>query len=252
MSGVSRYLLMFKLSESGDLELIDPSPDNLTSQHIILILDEINSAVWLWTGGETSLIKKRIALRMANSLKTYGYHYKNMLVGRGCRNLIQIDENELESPEVKNQYNKLMDTLSNIQITGMLGSSKEEKIKVKQVKIPEHVTIIKPQEETKEAPAQIETQQIKQPPAAITFLTSTDLKEQVKAGTLIASALDRFSELRIKKISQEGKTYYELEVPEKKILKFIVSNGEISFKEGDETILKDVKEKYDRIVSNIL
>ncbi|MHA1333114.1 MAG: hypothetical protein ACTSPL_03465 [Candidatus Odinarchaeia archaeon] len=248
----SRYLLMLELNEQGDISPIQLSTSSFASDKILLVVDEINSTVWLWTGRDISFIQKRMALRMANSLKTFGYRVQNVLIGRGSRHLIHIDESELDDAETKSNYETLITTIKNSNIEGILGIYTKPVAEIGEVRVPKDAVIIKPREKRERveegglAPPPVPTSEAPFEGEEVTVLQSAsdEIKDSVKAGILISCVLEEFPEIHIKRITENGKLCYEIELPENIMFKFKLGNSNVAFESEKQGI--GVVEKIQR------
>ncbi|MHA1338818.1 MAG: hypothetical protein ACTSRZ_02170 [Promethearchaeota archaeon] len=105
------YALMFEVLDGGVINPIEWSADNLTSDRIILVLDEENSIIWLWHGKMRGLVSRRTALRQAEALKGHGYTIGKTIIGRNIHDIIEIEERKLgvgRFPEMDKANEKFM------------------------------------------------------------------------------------------------------------------------------------------------
>lgn len=107
------FYIMFDVIEGGMLEAIELAPSNLQDNKSIILLDEENRTVWLWHGKLRGLVKRRTALRQAQSLKGHGYQTGNAIVGRDLRYIREIDARKVgrvdEDTEANNEFTALLE-----------------------------------------------------------------------------------------------------------------------------------------------
>ncbi|TFF88418.1 MAG: hypothetical protein EU549_03060, partial [Promethearchaeota archaeon] len=107
MSETTKYAIMLKI-ESGSSERLPFSLDSLKSDLVVAVIDEIHKVIWLWTGANTGLVQRRGAMRVAQSLKTYGHTIGPTIVGRNLEDVLAIDERKIASDSLmKGRYGKI-------------------------------------------------------------------------------------------------------------------------------------------------
>lgn len=103
------FALEFDVSEDGVCTEVNWSPDHFTDDKIMLILEELNNTVWLYYGKRNGLVKRRKALRQAESLRGHGYQVGKTIIGRQLEKIKEIDARMLDRvPEVKQDYEDLL------------------------------------------------------------------------------------------------------------------------------------------------
>jgi len=103
------FALAFVVSEAGECTEVNWSPDHFTDDKIVLILEELNNTVWLYYGKRMGLVKRRTALRQAESLRGHGYQVGKTIIGRQLEKIKEIDARMLDRvPEAKKDYEDLL------------------------------------------------------------------------------------------------------------------------------------------------
>lgn len=103
--------ISFNVEEDGTCVEIPWSPDHFTDDKIIMVLEEWNQLIWLYYGSKNGLVKKRKALRQAESLRGHGYSINEgkTIIGRHLKSIKEIDGRKIERvPETKQDYEKLL------------------------------------------------------------------------------------------------------------------------------------------------
>jgi hypothetical protein len=101
--------LEFSVSEDGVCTEVNWSKEHFTDDSIILIIEELNNTVWLYYGKRNGLVKRRKALRQAESLRGHGFQVGKSIIGRQLEQIKEIDARMLERvPEVKKDYDDLV------------------------------------------------------------------------------------------------------------------------------------------------
>lgn len=109
----SVYALMFDVQDGGVSNPVPWGKQNLTSDKIIMTLDEQNQIVWLWYGKQRGLVSRRTALRQAESLKGHGYTIGKSIIGRDLKEIVEIEERKIGMvPDVTAANEKFMTLLS--------------------------------------------------------------------------------------------------------------------------------------------
>ncbi|MGQ4914023.1 MAG: hypothetical protein ACP6IU_04640 [Candidatus Asgardarchaeia archaeon] len=210
-----KYRLLMMRYESGDRVAVPPSPENFTSDNIIIVVDEFNKAVWLWFGAGTKMLFKRGAERVAHGLLGHGLDYGNIKVGVGCDNLYIIDEKNLDDSTVRSQFELLKSTLRKVKvIDGKLAEIESEEGVAVTPQPPPRPSIPSPPPkpavetipEKKVAPT-AEVPAPKKAPAKVqkavavpeVKIEPSKISPDVKAGILIYAILSHFPEIYIAK-----------------------------------------------------
>ena len=99
----------FVVSEDGICTEVNWSKNHFDDDKIVLILDELNKTVWLYHGKRNGLVKRRKALRQAESLRNHGYQVGKTIIGRQLEKIKEIDARLLDRvPEAKKDYEDLI------------------------------------------------------------------------------------------------------------------------------------------------
>ncbi len=109
-----KYLLLLDYSR-GIIKPIPLTPEELTNDRIVIVIDELNECVWIWRGSSTSMIESRAAERKARSITSIGFHMpgSGLKIGGPTVSRIEIVNGQtLDDPETKQTYDLLMFTLS--------------------------------------------------------------------------------------------------------------------------------------------
>ena len=196
------YRVLMLKYDAGDTYPITPAADELTSDNIIIVLDEFSKAVWLWLGSKARDIFKRGAMRKARGLLNYGMDYNQLKVGIGCSKLRVIDENELSDANVKADFDELKGVLRKVKvIDGKLaaietGAPSEVLPAPKPVEVKPKPVEVKPVEARPiapvEAPAQVET---KPTPVAKPAVEEKKPVEEEKTAPEVAAIPEKIAEL---------------------------------------------------------
>ncbi|HME52666.1 MAG TPA: hypothetical protein VKM55_10645 [Candidatus Lokiarchaeia archaeon] len=103
------FALAFEVSEAGECTEVNWSTEHFTDDKIVLILEELNNTVWLYYGKRMGLVKRRTALRQAESLRGHGYQVGKTIIGRQLEKIKEIDARMIDRvPEAKQDYDDLL------------------------------------------------------------------------------------------------------------------------------------------------
>ena len=233
---MAKFLAMLEI-DSGEARPVPISTTHLSPDRTVLIIDEDAGSMYLFIGRDVGLIARRMAERVTQSIKTYGFKYGNMIVGKNCRNLVIIDEKEIGS-SFRETY---QDLINKIELWETVGKSLVdlEKDKPKVVKKVEHP--IEPA-----LPLKVEEREekkIKEP-------KPIEQDVNAKIGSTILRLLDKFPEMFIGKTLRNGDTVIRLEGPQGFLGEIIISdNGKVEIKPSEEfkseleEIVKEVAKK---------
>jgi len=97
---------MLEFSEGGTTTPLAWSKDALKPDSIIFVIDENSSVLWFWIGKTNSLVKRRTAMRQADSLKGHGYQVGKNLIGRGVNTIVEIDDRKVGREEEMTKNSK--------------------------------------------------------------------------------------------------------------------------------------------------
>lgn len=109
MSETTKYVIMLQIT-SGSSERLPYSMDSLADDRVVAVMDEIHKVIWLWMGSKTGLVQRRGAMRVAQSLKTYGHEIGPTIVGRNLEDVISVDAKKIfagNDPLMKGRYEKI-------------------------------------------------------------------------------------------------------------------------------------------------
>jgi hypothetical protein len=95
--------LLLKIDSSGIATEIKMDTDEINDDNILFLIDEVNYKNWLYIGSNTSFIHKRGAMRVANSLKKFGYELNGSIIGRKCTDLEIIDKTSDQTKQDKEE-----------------------------------------------------------------------------------------------------------------------------------------------------
>ncbi|MFX0103185.1 MAG: hypothetical protein ACFFCS_26710 [Candidatus Hodarchaeota archaeon] len=236
------FAIQFDVEEDGTCIQIPWSPDNFTDDKIILVLEEWNQLVWLYYGSKNGLVKKRKALRQAESLRGHGYTVGKTIIGRHLTAIKEIDGRKIERvPETKADYEKLLSIYEKPFriVDGECVALGESGFDVAPAPAPAPAAVPAP------APAPA-------PTATKLFETSTETKlqksdsmeksDEIKAGNLIMAILRDFSDVYI---SKKG-NHLKIESLDGAICELTITDGKIkfssdSFKELDPELKKKIQ-----------
>lgn len=217
---MAKFLVMLEI-EGGEAHPIPISTMHLSPDRTILIIDENEEAMYLFIGRDVSLVSRRMAERITQSIKTYGFKYGNTIIGKNCHNLVIIDEKEIGT-SFKEVH---QDLIRKIELWGTLGKSlvdveKEKPKFVRKVEIP-----------VKSAPIlEVERKEEK-----IEGVESPRQSVTAKIGLIILRLLDKFPEMFIGKISKDNATVIRLEGPQGFLGEIIISsNREVEVRPNEE------------------
>lgn len=102
MSQTGTFAIEFDVSEDGVCTEVPWSINHFTDDKIIIVLEELNNVVWAYYGKKNGLVKRRKALRQAESLRGHGYQVGKTIIGRQLTAIKEIDARMIERvPEAK-------------------------------------------------------------------------------------------------------------------------------------------------------
>ncbi|MHA1835935.1 MAG: hypothetical protein ACTSYQ_03285 [Candidatus Odinarchaeia archaeon] len=186
--------IILKITQDGLAEKIEniTEPD---SKDVLFLIDEVNKTDYLYIGESVGFIHKRAAMRVANSLKKFGYQLDNSIIGRHCKKLVIIDKTEKELSA--NEEENFLQLLKNKKL------SEPPKISTNNVEVSNNVKsvekIIRPINEA-----------IENMDKEKTTKTPEDNDGYEKLGILISSILTVYPELKITKVKNNK---YVIEAP---------------------------------------
>ena len=273
------YRILMLKYESGETVPIPAKPDALSSENIIIVIDEFSKVIWLWLGAQSRKIFKMGAIRKARSFLGMGAQYKDMTIGFGCQTLKIIDETNLDDPVQKADYDELKKFLSRVKlIDGVLAAVPAEaeapvppveKPAPKKVELSppvekptptEHIKpeeVVSPEQVSKETitppPSEVPKPEVKRepiPPAEISIPpTPLKLPPEIKAGILIYAILEKFPELYIAKHGNQ--VVVEGEIGTLTSFKLISDGLELSEDYDFAGKQNEVLDKYNELVNKL-
>jgi hypothetical protein len=99
-------IVMLEIGGLGFVRSIRPDLKKLRGDISILIVDELNSVLWLWLGSGVQHDKRRTALAKADDISKEGYRAGETVFGQGLPIMV-IDQDLLESPETQGNFAQL-------------------------------------------------------------------------------------------------------------------------------------------------
>ncbi|MHA1697414.1 MAG: hypothetical protein ACTSWN_01090 [Promethearchaeota archaeon] len=103
------FAIEFQVFEDGTIEPVTWSAEQFSDDSIIMILEEYNQLIWLYYGKNNGIVKRRKALRQAESLRGHGYTVGNTIIGRNIRGIVEIDARKVvRMPAEKEKYDRLL------------------------------------------------------------------------------------------------------------------------------------------------
>ena len=100
-------LVMLEIGGLGFVRSLRPSPKKLRGDVCVVVVDELNKALWFWMGSGVQYDKRRTAKAKAEQISLEGQRIGDELIGRGF-SLIELDQDGLENPTTANNYNNLI------------------------------------------------------------------------------------------------------------------------------------------------
>ncbi|MEM3526372.1 MAG: hypothetical protein QXV37_03070 [Candidatus Jordarchaeaceae archaeon] len=101
-----RYVLMLQI-DRGERIPIPFRQTNLSSDKIVVTIDEYDNMLYLWCGKNCSEINKKLALNAAQSIKRIGYKHDQLHIGHCLKDIKIVDESNLNDPETHKNYSEL-------------------------------------------------------------------------------------------------------------------------------------------------
>ncbi|MEM1658496.1 MAG: hypothetical protein QXK94_05615 [Candidatus Jordarchaeales archaeon] len=252
-ASVPKYMLMVKV-ESGDKAPIPFSQDAINSDSLILLIDEVDSRLYLWMGKNRSMVDKRAAARIAQSVMKGGFSYGKLNVGRNLKELVEIDESKLSEPEVKEKFDALNAIFKRHYVA-------KDKVLVEAVvespppsaEIPAppptkaEVTARTPQAQlVREAPTLPPQPEVEKIVEAKPTEVEPELIGKAKLGLLFTLLSEEFPELLVSCKVEEGKPFFTFESPEGLLAKVTIDGKDLVISYGSR-----LAEKRDKVVSKL-
>ncbi|MHA1722067.1 MAG: hypothetical protein ACTSXW_03220 [Candidatus Baldrarchaeia archaeon] len=232
---MAKFLAMLEI-EGGEAHPIPISTMHLSPDRTIIIIDEDEETMYLFIGRDVGLVSRRMAERVTQSIKTYGFKYGNTIIGKNCHNLVIIDEKEIGT-SFKEVY---QDLIKKIELWETLGKSlvdieKEKPKPIRKVKTPIKHPLSPEIEEKKEKIEKVEP-------------FRSDISSKI--GFVVLKLLDKFPEMFVGKTSKNNAMIIRFEGPQGFLGEVVISNNrkidirpnkefETEFKE----ILKGIKKE---------
>ncbi len=113
MSENRKFVILLEL-KGGVGNRLPFSPENLTDDNIVAVMDEVNNVLWLWLGKNTGLVARRGSMRAARSLKTYGHEYGHSIIGKNLGDILEIKGEAIETEnESKSRFQTILNLFNN-------------------------------------------------------------------------------------------------------------------------------------------
>jgi len=263
---------MLKISQ-GKSDRMPFSLDSLQRDNIVAVMDEVHGVIWLWMGADTGLVQRRSAMRVAQSLKTYGHTIGPTIVGRNLSDVIPIDGRVIDTDSLmKGRFEKVKElfqmehnieadvlavfkTVSYDSQPTYYGLSKEQRdtlvaaaiaapaVGVDERDIEEVVGQYRPPPATKESTVVVEEEKAKK------IEISDELIGEVKASIVISSILTEFNDLFVSiGKDDKGRKAYTIENADGLICKFALDGKNIRFlPESWKNVDKETKTKIQKV-----
>jgi len=233
---MAKFLAMLEI-DSGEARPIPISAMHLSSDRTILIIDEDEGSMYLFIGRDVGLIARRMAERVTQSIKTYGFKFGNTVVGKNCSNLVIIDEKEV-GDSFREVY---QDLISKIELWETVGKSLVDLEKDKP-------KIVKKVGKTADTYSSLKIK--KKEEKGIERVKPVKQIVSAKIGSMILMLLDRFPEMFIGKFSRKNITVIRFEGPQGPLGEITISNdGKVEVKPNEgfkaelEEIVKEATKK---------
>jgi len=248
-------MLMVKV-EPGDKSPIPFSQDAINSDSLVVLVDEVDNRLYLWMGRNRSLVDKRAAMRVAQSIMKGGFSYGKLHVGRSLKELIEIDESRLSEPDVKNSFEALNAVFKRryvakdkvlIEVATEAPSPGVEAPAPLVRKVVEEAVETMPAQPTKEvapatAPSPEPVKRVEAKPAEV----EPELVGRTKLGLLFTLLIEEFPELHVDRKMEEGVPVFEFESPEGLVAKVSIDGKDLVVSYGSK-----FAEKRDKVVSRL-
>jgi len=200
--------LLLKIDKNGIAQVVETEPGQITEDSVLFLIDEENKKNWLFIGSNVSFIHKRGSMRVANSLKKFGYEINGSIVGRKCSGLEIIDKTEetYDTEKEKIFYSIIQKGDRQIEAEQQVNTLKSESNEFMEKEV-----IIRPLNEVY-SKEENKKEEVK---TAIKKKTRTTKGKDGydKFGVLVTSILQEYPEIMIRKKS-DGEFQYIVEAPE--------------------------------------
>ncbi|MBS7248754.1 MAG: hypothetical protein QXW47_04935 [Candidatus Jordarchaeales archaeon] len=252
---IPKYMLMVRV-EPGDKSPIPFSQDAINSDSLVVLLDEVDDRLYLWMGKNRSLVDKRAAMRVAQSIMKGGFSYGKLQVGRNLKELVEIDESRLSEPDVKGSFDALNAVFKRnytakdkmlVEVAVEAPSSAVE-APAPPVKEVEEAVGAPPAQPAREAPSAA----VKPRPEAVMSVEAKatevepELVGRAKLGLLFTLLAEEFTELLVSCKVEEGVPVFEFESPEGLIAKVSIDGKDLVISYGSK-----FAEKRDKVISKL-
>jgi hypothetical protein len=239
-----KFLLLLEFS-GGIIEPLPLSSDVLTDDRIVIVIDELKECIWLWLGAKASLVERRASQRKARSIRSAGYQFGPLKIGRDVTSFEIIDGQILDDKDTKMAYDQLIHSLSQKFVIkdGVLGCLGDAPTKIEaQPPTPS------PAASSQLTPTPPVAKQVQPPspspkPTPDISTTTTSKAEDVgpppsrsyedlgiiRVGILVSSILDHFSLLYVSVTPTEEGKRYTIEDAEGTICELEVTDGSVHF-----------------------
>ena len=192
--------LTLHITKDGETTLTNIPLNKLPPDGVFLVIDENEKKDYLVIGENVAFIYKRMAMRIANSLKKFGYQLSDgTIIGSNCSELVILDKTDKNtSTEEQEQI------LKEISKEKTKKPTKQTSNTIKKIadKFAKKNVIIKPLNEAITSDAK-----------KTTDVKESSIKGEDKFGILVASILTIYPDIRITQQNGAGKRYI-IESPE--------------------------------------
>jgi len=186
-------MLMLQI-EHGEKVPLPFKYENLSGDRIVAIIDEYNDTLYLWFGKDCSTVRKRSALRTAQSIKKSGFAYGQLHIGHDLKELKIVDESTMDDPETVQPAEQEAYTPP---------EPTPQQAPTEPVSAPEPAPVAEAVPEPAVSPEPVGRAE---PVSAI----DPELAGQVKLGLLAVILATKFSSFQVKSVlSSDGKPTYE-------------------------------------------
>jgi len=188
-------MLMLQI-EHGEKVPLPFKYENLSGDRIVAIIDEYNDTLYLWFGKDCSTVRKRSALRTAQSIKKSGFAYGQLHIGHDLKELKIVDESTMDDPETPAVQPAEQEAYTPPEPTPQPAPTEP-------VSAPEPAPVAEAVPEPAVSPEPVGRAE---PVSAI----DPELAGQVKLGLLAVILATKFSSFQVKSVlSSDGKPTYE-------------------------------------------
>ncbi len=249
MAKTGTFAIQFDVTEDGTCIPVNWSGDHFTNdEKITIVLEEYNNVVWIYYGKRNGLVKKRKALRQAESLRGHGYQVGKTIIGRQLQDIKEIDARMIERvPEATaawNELQKLFKMPAKVFDGECVSIGESGGAPAPRPAAPAPAPAPRPAPAAAPAPASAATQLFTGPKipevgeyggmnesfeisheVKLVGKASMSKQDETKAGTLLIALLREFSDIYV---SVKG-NHFKIESLEGRICDFTIEEGTIKF-----------------------